>query len=66
MNVFPSTQFSQAALKNSLCTDITARSANIANNCTTVSIDNFQTFNTMVYWLYRLTIGIKYFQIFFY
>ena len=43
---------------SNICTDVTNIDHNLANNCTTVTVSGFEQYNTMIYWLYRLTFGL--------
>lgn len=56
--LYGGTQFTETSLENEHCTDVTDSTKNAKYNCTTVTIENFQEFPTMAYWLYRLTLAI--------
>ena len=56
--LYGGTQFTQSSYDKNICTDVTNIEFNEANNCTTITIENFQTFNSMAYYLFRLTLGL--------
>ncbi len=45
------------SFNNPNCTDVSNSAFNKANNCTTISIESFDTFRNIAYALFRLTFG---------
>jgi len=50
-------KFDKMSFNNPNCTDVSNTVFNKANNCTTISIENFDTFRNIAYALFRLTFG---------
>jgi hypothetical protein len=57
--LYGGTQFTESALQNENCTNVTDTYSNEKQNCTTIELDIYQEYTTSIYWLYRLRITIK-------
>ena len=58
--LFGGTQFSETAIENEHCSDVYNTTNNLKYNCTTYAIDIFQSYPTLAYWLYRLTLAVPF------
>ncbi len=54
------TQFTETAVENENCSNVYDTANNLNYNCSTYAIDIFQSYPTLAYWLYRLTLAVPF------